>query len=172
MVTVLGISLTTTVSMSIYTVFILNNFFLMGGGCLCICRATVLSIVPLLEAGFSTAIQYLWMSTKSLITAQRKHTKSLVVPCKKAENKCLTHQSRSVDHREVVAIKERWAQGAKEGGTQQAGCKWLLTREHTWTHYASHAVLSTLVLINAKVKGIQPWVSCVTLGINAKKTAS
>lgn len=108
MVTVLGISLTTTVSMSpIYCVhfeqFLLNGW---GGG-VCICRATVLSIVPLLEAGFSTAIQYLWMSTKSLITAQRKHTKSLVVPCKKAENKCLTHQSRSVDHREVVAIKER-----------------------------------------------------------------
>lgn len=150
MVTVLGISLTTTVSMSpIYCVHF-EQFLLNGGGCLCICRATVLSIVPLLEAGFSTAIQYLWMSTKSLITAQRKHTKSLVVPCKKAENKCLTHQSRSVDHREVVAIKERWAQGAKEGGTQQAGCKWLLTREHTWTHYASHAVLSRLVLINAK----------------------
>lgn len=136
MVTVLGISLTTTVSMSpIYCVHF---------------EQFLLSIVPLLEAGFSTAIQYLWMSTKSLITAQRKHTKSLVVPCKKAENKCLTHQSRSVDHREVVAIKERWAQGAKEGGTQQAGCKWLLTREHTWTHYASHAVLSRLVLINAK----------------------
>lgn len=93
MVTVLGISLTTTVSMSpIYCVHF---------------EQFLLSIVPLLEAGFSTAIQYLWMSTKSLITAQRKHTKSLVVPCKKAENKCLTHQSRSVDHREVVAIKER-----------------------------------------------------------------
>lgn len=42
----------------------------------------------------------------------------------------LTHQSRSVDHRQVVAVKERWPQGTEEGRIQQTGSDRLLLREH------------------------------------------
>lgn len=66
----------------------------------------------------------------------------------------MTDQSRSVDHGEVVPVKERRPQGSEEGGAQQADCDWLLMREHTQAH-ARHTNTSfgivTLLLLIAEV---------------------
>lgn len=58
----------------------------------------------------------------------------------KQSSHSLTHQSRSIDHREVVAINERRPQGTEKGCPQQTGCDWLLKGEGA---HVAHRLLSS-----------------------------